>query len=213
MAWPLAHQSRSWFCYEGATVTACGLLTTSPTAKPTPTSDSGACATTTNSALTTDASLALCLNLDISMVARDGLVDADAHGAIDDVVPLHPLPPLLHTMGTHNHPDGPMLGFVIPEHDGVDCGPRPRMDVCHALKSPSQGLSFDLASLNCSGEGSIEWRTGNILGGAGVSTDTGVGKYAGDGTISLSVLGRSGNLNPGKLGDDPSSPVHGFGGM
>ncbi|KAH8983272.1 hypothetical protein EDB86DRAFT_3085513 [Lactarius hatsudake] len=53
--------------------------------------------------------------------------------------------------------------------------------------SPSQGLNSGLAPLNRGGEGSINWRAGNVFGG--------------------------GNNSPGKLVDEVSSPVRGFGGM
>ncbi|KAH9167697.1 hypothetical protein EDB89DRAFT_108842 [Lactarius sanguifluus] len=76
----------------------------------------------------------------------------------------------------------------------------------------SQGLNFGLAPpLNRGGEGWIDWRAGNVFGGAGASTDT--GEYAGDGTVGPSVIGRGGNNSPGKLVDDVSSPVRGFDGM
>ncbi|KAH9167665.1 hypothetical protein EDB89DRAFT_107258 [Lactarius sanguifluus] len=208
---------RQGFCYEGTAVGAHGLLAISPAAESSPASDSGACATTTNSALATatdpddlqDASLDLDLDLDISMDLEAG--PADAHGVEDDVVPPHP-PPLLRTAGTHDHPDGPMLGFVIPEHD-VDHSPSAGLDVGRALTSPTQGLSFNLTSPNRGGEGSIDWRAGNVFGGAGASTDTVAGEYAGNGTIDPSVLGGGGNPSPGRLEDDPSSPVRGFDGV
>ncbi|KAH9041071.1 hypothetical protein EDB85DRAFT_2272139 [Lactarius pseudohatsudake] len=57
----------------------------------------------------------------------------------------------------------------------------------------------------------IDWRAGNVFGGAGASTDT--GEYAGDGTVGPSVIAGGGNNSPGKLVDDVSSPVRGFGGM
>ncbi|KAI9437183.1 hypothetical protein H4582DRAFT_1958391 [Lactarius indigo] len=52
-------------------------------------------------------------SLDISLIP---MID-------DDDMPLHPPPSLLRTAVTHNHPDGPMLSFVIPEHNGVDHNP------------------------------------------------------------------------------------------
>ncbi|KAI9436036.1 hypothetical protein H4582DRAFT_2079181 [Lactarius indigo] len=165
-----------------------------------------------------DASLDLDLNLDIYMDLEAGLADtdadADAHGVVDDNVPLHLPPSLLHTAGIHDHPDGPMLDFVIPEHDSVDHSPGVGVDVGHALTSPSLGLNFDLASPNRGAEGRIDWRAGNVFGAAGTSTDSSVGEYAGDGTIDPSVLGgSSGDLSPEKLVDDVSSPVRGFGGV
>ncbi|KAH9069522.1 hypothetical protein EDB83DRAFT_2372857, partial [Lactarius deliciosus] len=201
------------FCYEGGAVGAHGLIATSPAAEPSLVSDSGV---TTNSASATDpddlqdASLDLDLDLDISMDLEAG--PASAHGVDVDIVTPHPPPPLLRTAGTHDHPDGPMLGFVIPEHDGVDHSPGAGVNVGRALTSPTQGLSFDLASPYRGGEGSIDWRAGNVSGGAGASPDTGAGEYAGNGTFDPSVLGDGGNLSPESLGDDPSSPVCGFGG-
>ncbi|KAH9019912.1 hypothetical protein EDB83DRAFT_119655 [Lactarius deliciosus] len=185
---------RQGFFYEGAAVGPHGLLATSPAAEPSPVSDSGACAITTNSASATDpdnlqdASLDLDLDLDISMDLEAG--PADAHGVEDDVVPPHPLPQLLRTAGAHDHPDGPMLGFVIPEHDGVDHSPGAGMDVGRALTSSSQGLNYDLTSPNRGGEGSIDWRAGNVFGGAGASPHTGAGEYAGNGMIDPSVTWR-----------------------
>ncbi|KAI9436837.1 hypothetical protein H4582DRAFT_362379 [Lactarius indigo] len=127
--------------------------------------------------------------------------------------PHTPPPPLLRTAGAHDHPDGPMLGFVIPERDGVDHSPTASVDVGRTLTNPSQVLSFDLTSPNHDAEGWIDWRDGSVFGGAAASTDTGVGEYAGDGTIDPSVLGGGGNLSPGRLGGDVSSPVRGFGGV
>ncbi|KAH9013542.1 hypothetical protein EDB84DRAFT_892478 [Lactarius hengduanensis] len=215
------------FCYERAAVDAHGLLATSLAAEPTPTSDSGAFATTTNSAPATatdpddlqDASLDLDLDLDISMDLGDGPVpagedeSADTHAVVVGDAPTHSPPPLLRIAGTHNHPDGPTLGFVIPEHDDVDHSLGASVDVDRALTSPSQGLSFDLTSSNRGGEGSIDWCSGNVLVVQGAGTDAGAGEYAGNGTIDACVLGGGGNLSPGKLGDDPSSPVRKFGGV
>ncbi|KAH9041043.1 hypothetical protein EDB85DRAFT_1886676 [Lactarius pseudohatsudake] len=202
---------RQGFCYEGAAVSAHSLLATSPAAEPSPVSNSGACAITTNSASTTDPDDLQDASLDLDLDLEAG--PADAHGVEDDVVP--PPPPLLRTAGTHDHTDGPMLGFVIPEHDGVDHSPGAGVDIGRALTSPTQGPSFDLASPNRGGEGSIDWRAGNVFGGAGASTDTGAGEYAGNGTIDPSVLGGGGgsNLSPGRLGDDVSSQIRGFGGV
>ncbi len=216
------HAIRQGFCYEGAAVGAHGLLATFPAAAGhTPPTDSGACATTTTIPTATEpepgpqhASLDLHLDFDVSMDLGDAptCVDADAHVAVDDVVPLHPSHPLLRIAGTHDHPDGPMLGFVIPEHDsaGIDAGAG--MDLGRAHTSPER--DFDLSSLNAGGgggsEGWIDWRAGHVLGSTSASTDTGVGEYAGDGTIDPSVLGGGGN-SPGKLGDYAGSPVGRFG--
>ncbi|KAH9019893.1 hypothetical protein EDB83DRAFT_118469 [Lactarius deliciosus] len=129
---------RQGFCYGGgAAISVHGLLATSPAAEPPPVSDSGACAITTNFASATDpddlqdASLDLDLDLDVSMDLEAG--PTDAHGVENDVVPPHPPPPQLRTASTHDHPDGPMLGRVIPDHGGVDHGPGPGVDVGRAL--------------------------------------------------------------------------------
>ncbi|KAH8983637.1 hypothetical protein EDB92DRAFT_1819414 [Lactarius akahatsu] len=55
-----------------------------------------------------------------------------------------------------------MLGFVIPEHGGVDDSPGADVDVGRALTSQSQGLSFNLASPDLGGEGWTDWRAGNV---------------------------------------------------
>ena len=111
---------------------------------------------------------------------------------VDDaniVVPPHMLYPLLCTSGTHDHPDGPMLGFVIPEHDAG-------VDLRQAHTSPERDLDFNITSLSAggsSGKGRADWHIGHVLGGASAHTDTGVGEYTGDGTINLSVLGGGNN--------------------
>ncbi|KAH9041063.1 hypothetical protein EDB85DRAFT_1924002 [Lactarius pseudohatsudake] len=69
----------------------------------------------------------------------------------------YPHSPPLATAGTHNHPDGPMLGFVIPDHDDVDYNPG-AVDAGRAHTSPGKGLNFDLDSPNRAGGGSINWR-------------------------------------------------------
>ena len=68
-----------------------------------------------------------------------GLTDsgADAERVTDDeVVVPSPTPssshPLLRSSGMHDHPDGPMLGFVVPEHDDPDAS----TSLGHAHASP-----------------------------------------------------------------------------
>ncbi|KAI9437185.1 hypothetical protein H4582DRAFT_2077583 [Lactarius indigo] len=139
---------------------------------------------------TLNESLDLDLDLDISMDLEAGPAGEDAHGVINDVVPPYPPVPLLRSSGAHNHPYGPMFCFVILELDGVD----------HSL-----GAGVDR-------RGSIDWRAGNVFGCAGDSTDTGIGEYAGNGTIDPSVLGGGANNSPGKLVDGVSSPIRGFSG-
>ncbi|KAH9019916.1 hypothetical protein EDB83DRAFT_119567 [Lactarius deliciosus] len=80
--------------------------------------------------------------------------------------PRAPLPHCCAPRATPNHPDGPMLGFVIPEHDDVDHSLGASVDVGRALTTPSQGPSFDLISSNRGAEGSIDWCAGNVFGDA-----------------------------------------------
>ncbi|KAH9069604.1 hypothetical protein EDB83DRAFT_2518349 [Lactarius deliciosus] len=152
------HAIRQGFCYEGVAVGAHGLLASLPAAEPTPALGGSTCATITNSATAPDPDLDL--DLDFTMDLGDAPAeyeDADTHPVVvGDVMPPHLSPPLLRTAGTHGHPDGPVLGLVIPEPDA----------------------NFDLASPNRGGEGWIDWLTGNVFGGAGASTDKGVGEQA-----------------------------------
>ncbi|KAH9013545.1 hypothetical protein EDB84DRAFT_892560 [Lactarius hengduanensis] len=87
---------------------------------------------------------------------------ADTYAVVVGDAPPHSPSPLLRTAGTHNHPDGPMLGFVIPEHDDVDHSPGASVDIGRALTSPNQGLSFDLTSSHRGGEGLIDWCAGTF---------------------------------------------------
>ena len=90
------------------------------------------------------------LDLDVSMSLTDS--DADAEGVTDDEVvvpspsPLAPNP-LLRSLGTHGHPDRPMLDFVIAEHEVADTDPDVGMSLGNAHASPDRSLDFDLASL------------------------------------------------------------------
>jgi hypothetical protein len=188
---------RQGFCYEGSATGAHGLLAkNSPAAAEltTPLADSGACATTSDS----DHGIqhaGLDLDLDVSMGLTES--DADADGVTDDEVvvpsPTPPTPhPLLRSSGTHDHPDGPMLGFVAPEHNNADPDPIAGTSLDHAHASPDRGLDFDLTSLSAissGGEGWVDWNATRVLGGPSASTDAGVGEYAGDGTIDPSILG------------------------
>jgi hypothetical protein len=207
---------RQGFCCEGTAAGAHGLLA-SPipaAAEPTPaTMDSGACATTTT---TTDpglqhASIDLHLDLDVSMDLEDepADADADARSVHDDVVV--PPPPLHPLLRTHDHPDGPMLGFMIPEHDGADADAA----LSHAFTSPDRDLDFEpITSLSASAapsDGWVDWRAGHVLGGTSAGTDTGViGEYAGNGTIDPSVLGGGGGNCAEKADEYSSSPVRRF---
>ena len=76
--------------------------------------------------------------------------NADAEGVTDDEV-LVPSPtrsaphPLLRSSGRHEHPDGPMAGFVVPEREVADANTSTSLDQARA--SPDQGLDFHLTSL------------------------------------------------------------------
>ena len=112
------------------------------------------------------------------------------------------LHPVLRSSGAHEHPD---VGFVVPEHEvaGAD------VSLDHACASPDRDLDLDLTSLNpimSSGEGWGNWPTLLGLCGPSISPDTGVGEYAGDGTIDLSVLG-GGSISPIKVDEYASSPA------
>ncbi|KAN0136406.1 hypothetical protein V8E53_005774, partial [Lactarius tabidus] len=140
--------------------------------------------------------------------------DADADGVTDDeVVMPSPTPstphPLLRSSGAHDHPDGPMLGFVAPEHNNADPDPIAGTSLDHAHASPDRGLDFNLTSLSAissGGEGWADWNPTGVLGGPSISTDAAVGEYAGDGTIDPSILGGAG-LSPAKVDDYSSSPI------
>ena len=176
--------------------------------------DSDACATTSTATPAPDpglqnAGLDLHLDLDVSMDIGDGPAETDTCG-IDDIVEPPPLPhPFLRT-ATHDHPDGPMLGFPIPEHDasGANLG--------HDLPSPNRDLDldFDLTSLSASAtsdDGWVDWRARHVFGRTSVGTDTASGEYAGDGTIDPSVLGEGSN-SPDKFEEHASSLARRFGG-
>ena len=140
----------------------------------------------------------------------DEPADSDM-GGLDDIVEPPPLPhPLLHT-AAHYHPDGPMLGFPIPEHDasGANLG--------HDLPSPDRDVDvdFDLTSLSASaasGDGWVDCRTVYVFGRTSASTDTSSGEYAGDRTIDPSVLGGGGGNRPDKFEGHASLSTRRFGG-
>jgi hypothetical protein len=110
--------------------------------------------------------------------------DADADGVTDDEVvvpsPTSPTPhPLLRSSGTHDHPDGPMLSFAIPEHGAAHADPDAVPSLDHAHSSPDRGLDFDLTSLSAissGGERWADWDASHGLGGVGVTTEAGVGE-------------------------------------
>jgi hypothetical protein len=142
---------RQGFCYEGSATGAHGLLAKdSPAAAEltTPLADSGACATTSGS------EPALDLNHDLEVGLADS--DADADEVTDDEVGVpsptpHTPHPLLRSSGTHDHPDGPMLGFVVPEH--ADADPVAGTSLDHADASPDRGLHVDLTPFRAAVKG------------------------------------------------------------
>ena len=145
---------RQSFCYEEPATGAHGLLANPPAAaKPTSLADSGASATTSDDpGPSLQQHSDMDLDLDVSMGLADS--DADAEGVTDDeVVVPSPTPsiphPLLRSSGTHEHPDGPMLGFVVREREVADADTSTRLD--HASASPDRGLDLDLTSLTSLG--------------------------------------------------------------
>ena len=137
--------------------------------------------------------------VDVSMGLTDS--DADADGLADDEVvvpsstPSAPHP-LLRSSGTHEHPDGPMLGFVVPEREVADADASTNLD--HTRANPDRSLDSDftsLTSLNPSvsgGKGWVAWHTKHGLDGTSVSPDTVVGEYAGDVTMTRLCSARAG---------------------
>ncbi|KAH8983634.1 hypothetical protein EDB92DRAFT_2106228 [Lactarius akahatsu] len=69
------------------------------------------------------------------------------------------------------------------------CNTRARWVSTH---DPGAGMDIVCAHTN--------WRVGHVVSDASASADTGIGEYAGDGTIDPPVFGGDGNNNPGKLG-------------
>ena len=201
---------RQGFCCEEPATGAHGLL-----ANPLAAAESPSLADSGISAITSDPSPSLQhsdmgLDLDVSMSLTDS--DADAEGVTDDeVVVPSPTPsaphPLLRSSGTHEHIDGPMLGFVVPERADASTS------LDHACESPDRGLDFDLTSLTSlgpsvsGGEGWGDWPTQHGLGGTSASPDTGVGEYTGDGTNDPSVLGGGEGISPSKVDGYSSSPA------
>ena len=101
-----------------------------------------------------------------------------------------------------------MLGFVVPDRADASTS------LDYTRESPDRGLDFDLTSLTSlspsvsGGERWADWPTQRGLGGTSVSPDTGVGEYAGDGTIDPSVLGGGGGeISPSKMDGYSSSPA------
>jgi hypothetical protein len=133
--------------------------------------------------------------------------DADADAMKSSCPPLHLLPPPLATiLGHARSPRQTYAGL---------CNTRPRqcrrrsevgLSLDHAHSNPDRGLNFDLSlsAISSGGEGWVDWNAAHGLGGQRVSTEAGVGKYAGDGSIDPSVLG-GGGLSPSNVDDYSSS--------
>ena len=147
---------RQGFCYEEPATGAHGLLANlSAAAEPTSLVDSGASATTSDDpgpSPSLQQQSDMDLDLDVSMGLADS--DVDAEGVTDDeVVVPSPTPsaphPLLRPSGAHEHPDGPMLGFIVPERGVADADASTSLD--HARASPDRGLDFDFTSLTSLG--------------------------------------------------------------
>ena len=68
--------------------------------------------------------------------------------------------PLLRSLGTYDHPDGPRLGFVEPEPEVADTDSDASTSMDHAHASPDRGLGFGLTSLSASVSSGEEWITG-----------------------------------------------------
>ena len=104
-------------CEEPATGAHSLLANPLAAAEPSSLADSGVSATTSDPSPSLQHS-DMDLILDVSMGFTDS--DADAEGVTDDEVVV-PSPtssathPHLRSSGMHEHPDGPMLGYVVPE--------------------------------------------------------------------------------------------------
>ena len=103
------------------------------------------------------------MDLDLNVYMGLTSSDADAEGVTDDEVvvpsPTSSVPhPLLRFSGTHDHPDRPMLAFIVCEREVADAD----ADVGTSRASLDRGLNFDLSSLTSlgpsvsSGEGWVD---------------------------------------------------------
>ena len=100
--------------------------------------------------------------MDLDLDVSTGLTDSDTEDVTDyEVVVPSPTPsvprPLIRSSGTCKHPDGPILGFFVPDHEVADPDPNAGPSLGHACASPDRGLDFYLVSLtslnpNVSGE-------------------------------------------------------------
>ncbi|KAI0292223.1 hypothetical protein B0F90DRAFT_281454 [Multifurca ochricompacta] len=130
--------------------------------------------------------------------------------ASDVVVPPHAL-----RISAAAHPEGPMLGFLLPE-PGVGASADVDTDASSIGAdigvNMGSDLGFFLDTLSPrpgAGAGWIDWGTGQVFSAAatGISTSmAAAGEYTGDGTIDPSVLG--GNIgSPGKFRLDMNHAV------
>jgi hypothetical protein len=202
------------FCDEEAAEGAHGLLTTPAAAVATMIT-----ATTTDSspsAPTTDTQHPI-LELGDIIVPMDiddqGQVHVGQSPAADRAAGIMPtVPPHALRISGTDHPDGPMLGSVLSEHDGtghVGAGADTGASRLGIAVEPSSNmvpnLEFMLATLNSSpgaSAGWIDWCSGKVLGAATMGVGSGMvpaGEFAGDGTIDPSVLGGGAGGSPGKL--------------
>ena len=210
------------FHCEEAAVGAHGLLesrsapaatSTATTAVATSSMDSGLCANMTG---LQNPLIDLGLGVDVPMATVDGdqeqMRERQDSAAQVAVVPFDAL-----RISSSTHPEGPMLGFVLSEHDATRCTTSLSADVDTEASSDGVGLELGankcsdmelmlLASMNpnsgfSAGPGWVDWEA------AGPSTDlVAENEYVGDGTIDPSVLGgaRCFDASPGSGSPDKS---------
>jgi hypothetical protein len=148
------------------------------------------------------------LDIVVPMDIGDGEQEQVQERQDQDAVRAAVVPPHALRVSSAAHPDGPMLGFALPEHEGVGRS-SPSADPDTDASSDGFGLGFDvdtgqnmlfmMAPLNpCFSDGT----TGSIDWGAAAGPSTGVvpgGDYIGDGTIDPSMLGGPGAGSPYKI--------------
>jgi hypothetical protein len=189
---------------EEAAVGAHGLLV-SPAAATT-TVDSSVRATTINT--TADDLHHPTMNLGLDLVPMD--IEQKQVQERQDAVRAAVVPPHALRISSAAHPDGPMLGFALSEHEHEGAGRSslsadPDSDVSSDGfglgfgANTGQNMVFTMAPLNpCFSDGA----TGSIDWGAAACSSTGLvpgGDYVGDGTIDPSVLGGPGAGSPYKI--------------
>ncbi len=191
------HGSLQGFHYEEAAVGAHGLLE-SPAAAAT-TMDSSVCATTITTTADQHHHPSLDLGLDIDVPMDIGGEEPEQVQERQDAVRAAVVPQHALRISSSTHPDGPMLGFALSEHEGPG---RASLSADADTDASSDGfglglgantspdMDFTMASLNpCfdDGAGWVDW------GVAGPSTTiVPEDEYVGDGTIDPSVLGGGG---------------------